>query len=243
MDIPRCIHQIWIQGADAVPPRYRAAALTWKKRNPGWTHRLWDEKSLRALMLARAPEWWAVYSVQPEVEAKADVARYALLHAIGGLYADIDTECRRPIGPLLARSNSRLHATYYSGDRRSPIECATNSVVASCPRHPIWSLVLRRLEGNGLHMLVVCRTGPDMLRPLLRQYAEDNPGDVTLIGYPHAITTFIMPRVSMRALSWMRRENCILDFNDSGRRARAAAFGRKTWLAALLRNLRRLGRT
>ena len=142
----------------------------------------------------------------------------------------------------MARSHSRLQATYYSGDRRSPIDCATNSVVASCPRHPIWSLVLRRVENNGLHMLVVCRTGPDMLRPVLRQYAEENPGDVTLIGYPHAITTFIMPKVSMRALSWMRRENCILDFNDSGRRGTTAALGIKTWPAAALRNLRRLVR-
>lgn len=242
MDIPRSIHQIWIQGADALPPQYRAAALTWKNRNPGWTHRLWDEESLRALMLARAPEWWAVYSVQPEVEAKADVARYALLQTFGGLYADIDTECRRPIAPLLARSDSRLQATYYSNDRRSPIECATNSVVASCPGHPIWPLVLRRLQTNGLHMLVVCRTGPDMLRPILRQYTEDNPGDVALIGYPHAITTFILPRLSMRAISWMRKENCILDFNDSGRRAAASSFALGTSPADWLHKLRSLVR-
>jgi mannosyltransferase OCH1-like enzyme len=222
MEIPRCIHQIWIQGADAMPRRYRAAASTWARKNTDWTHRIWDEASLRRLMLARASDWWAVYARQPEVEAKADVARYALLSTLGGLYADIDTECRRPVARLLETSRARLHTTCYTGDSRPPIDCATNSVVASAPGHPIWPLVLRRVKDNGLHMLVVCRTGPEMLRPILRQYAEENPGQIGLIVYPHAFTTFITPRFAMRVISRVRRENCILDFNDSGRRAAQA---------------------
>jgi mannosyltransferase OCH1-like enzyme len=240
MEITRCIHQIWIQGAAALPPRYRSAVSTWKTRNPGWTHHLWDDASLRGLMRARASDWWAVYSMQPEAEAKADVARYALLHTIGGLYADVDTECRRPLDRLLAPGDARLHATFYSGDTRPPVDCATNSVLAGRPGHPIWPLVLRRLETNGLHLDVVFRTGPDMLRPILRMYAEENPGDVRLIGYPHAITTAFMPRLRMRAISRMRGQNCILDFNDSARRAAAAHAAGYSIHARWVRNLRRL---
>lgn len=241
MHIPHCIHQIWIQGATALPRHYHAAARIWQRRNPRWTYRLWDDASLRALMLARAPDWWAVYAVQPEFEAKADIARYALLHAIGGLYADIDTECRRPIAPLLARSGSRLQATYYS-DIRDPLECATNSVMASSPGHPIWPLVLGRVQLNALDTPPVWRTGPEMLRPILRQYAVENPGDVALIGYPHAITTFRLPKFTMRAISWVKKENCILDFNDSARRAAGWPIAIGTSAAEWLHELRVLVR-
>jgi mannosyltransferase OCH1-like enzyme len=240
MDIPHCIHQIWIQGADALPRRYRAGASTWVRRNAGWTHQIWDEVSLRGLMLARAPEWWDVYARQPEVEAKADVARYAVLDTLGGLYADIDTECRRPVAALLESSSARLHTTFYSWDMRAPIDCATNSVVASAPGHPIWPLVLRQVAVNGLHITVVCRTGPEMLRPILRRYAEENPGQVGLIGYPHAITTFITSRLALRAISRVRRENCILDFNDSARRAARPKLNGHSLLAFARRTPRRL---
>jgi mannosyltransferase OCH1-like enzyme len=240
MEIPRCIHQIWIQGIDEVPRRYRAASSTWARRNAGWTHRIWDERSLRELLSARALPWWALYARQPEVEAKADVARYALLHTLGGLYADIDTECRRPVARLLETSDARLHATFYTGDTREPIDCATNSVIASAPGHPIWPLVRSRVEGNGLNLLVVCRTGPDMLRPILRQYAEEHPGQVGLIGYPHAFTTAIMSRLLMRAMSRVQRQNCILDFNDSARRAAELESRVHALPASVARGLRRL---
>ena len=32
---------------------------------------------------------------------RADIARYEILHRYGGVYADLDTTCQRPIGPLL----------------------------------------------------------------------------------------------------------------------------------------------
>jgi mannosyltransferase OCH1-like enzyme len=225
MHIPRAVHQIWIQGVDRLPPQYRATTRTWQMRNPGWVHRVWDEPSIRALMIERVPGWWPLYAMQPEVEAKADIARYALLDAMGGLYADIDTECRRPIERLLA-GDATLQLTFFSGDTREPVDCATNSVIASCPGHPIWRLVMQSVERNDLATMVVCRTGPDMLRPILRGYADEHPGDVRLIGYPHAITTAMMPRRTMRAISWIRRENFILDFNDSARRAFDQALGR-----------------
>jgi mannosyltransferase OCH1-like enzyme len=221
MQIPHVVHQIWLQGVERLPRYYRAAAARWKARNPGWTHRVWDEPSIRALMRARAPDWAPIFDGQPELEAKADVGRYALLEALGGVYADIDTECRRPVARLL-QGPARLHVTCYSGDSRDPVACATNSVIASSPRHPIWPRMLAAVAANDRNLMVVFRTGPEVLRPILRAYAEDHPGDVRVIGFPHAITTAMMSRRWMRCLSWVHRENCILDFNDSARRAAAA---------------------
>jgi mannosyltransferase OCH1-like enzyme len=219
MRIPRQVHQIWIQGADVLPQQYRSGVSSWKKHNTGWTHRLWDEESLRALMLERGPDWWPLYASQSDVEAKADVGRYALLETLGGVYADIDTECRRPLAPLFERSAARFQATCYWDHARKPIDCVTNSVIGSTPDHPIWRSVFHAVANNHGTMLTIFRTGPEMLRPIVRRYAAEHPDDVAVIGYPYAITTCFVPKVSMRMMSRTAPENCILDFNDSGRRA------------------------
>jgi mannosyltransferase OCH1-like enzyme len=229
LGFPNIIHQIWVQGAAAMPQPYRENSLTWTRHNPGWAHRIWDDQSLRALMEERAPEWLPLFVAQPEMEARADVGRYALLQLFGGVYADMDTECRRPIAPLLARSEARLQVTTYSTprDEEDPFRHATNSVIASAPAHPVWTLARRQIEQNPIQLWTVGRTGPEMLRPILRQHARENAGDIGLIGYPGSITTFSMPIVCMRLLSRMHRTNCVLDFNDSARRI--AAENRSAW--------------
>jgi mannosyltransferase OCH1-like enzyme len=230
MSIPRIIHQIWVQGAGELPARYRDATATWRARNGGWTHRLWDESSLREALLKHRPEWWPIYAAQPELVARADVARYALLQIFGGVYADVDTECTRPIEPLIEHSAATLQVTLYSKPRRAPNRFVdvTNSVMASRAGHPVWSRVLDRLITHhhpGINLL--SRTGPYMFWPLVQEHAAVQPDDVRLIHYPHALTTAFLPRFCMRALSTIRRDNCILDFNDGGRGgiARALTLG------------------
>jgi hypothetical protein len=216
--IPRIIHQIWVQGVRRMPQRYRENAATWSGRNPGWMHRLWDEWSLRELLLGG--EWWPLYTAQPDLAARADVARYALLQRFGGVYTDIDTECRRSIDPLFDRSAARLHVTLYSHPRCRRWSDVTNSFLASTPAHPLWSSVLSQLARKDRAPLpTTVRTGPAMLAPLLEQHAARAPGDVRVVGLPFAFTTALVPLAVMRAFSRLFPENYLLDFNDAGRAA------------------------
>jgi mannosyltransferase OCH1-like enzyme len=227
--IPRIIHQIWAQGVDVMPQRYRELSRTWVRRNPGWVHRLWDEASLRELL--GGGRWWRVYERQPEVVARADVARYALLQRFGGIYADVDTECRRPLDTLTGES--RICVTTYSHPRPAPTRFAdaTNSVLASVPAHPLWDDVLAWLEDDASAGLFITeRTGPAMLSGLLERHAED----VRLVRFPQALTTSILPAAVMRAFSRVVTRNCILDFNDSGRAA-VRRWLRRLWRLATLR--------
>ncbi|HUR80983.1 MAG TPA: glycosyltransferase [Thermoanaerobaculia bacterium] len=227
--IPRIIHQIWIQGAAALPARYRELTATWTLRHPGWTHRLWDESSLRAVLNGTA--WWRVYEKQPELTARADVARYALLQRFGGVYADVDVECRRPVDSLLG--DARLCVTNYTHPRPAATRFAdaTNSFLASVPAHPLWDDVLARLEDEAhANCFVTERTGPAMLAGILETHADD----VHLVRFPHAFTTSLVPALTMRAFSRVVAANCILDFNDSGR-ATARRIARRVWRRATLR--------
>ena len=42
---------------------------------------------------------WDLYRRYPEMIQRVDAARYMLLHHFGGLYADFDVECVRPLDP------------------------------------------------------------------------------------------------------------------------------------------------
>lgn len=229
--IPRIIHQIWIQGIDVMPARYQELTSTWRRHHPGWTHRLWDEGSLRALL--EGTRWWRAYLKQPELIARADVARYALLQRFGGIYADADIECCRPIDTLVR--GARLYVTKYSHLRpaRSRFSHATNSFIASVAAHPLWEDVLARLEDEataGLFFLK--RTGPGMFARALERHADD----VRLIRFPHAFTTALIPARVMRAFSRVVASNHMLDFNDSGRAAGRRIL-RLAWRRATLRRV------
>jgi Glycosyltransferase sugar-binding region containing DXD motif len=222
--IPRIIHQVWIQGLYETPRRYRRWAATWAELNPGWEHRIWDETSLISLMTGLDPRWLEVFSSQPDTLGKADVARYCLLQTFGGVYADMDTTCLRPIGPVLNGSQAGFQASIYrlpfqrSLFPDAPWDLLTNSVVASPPGHEIWERVLKQLhDERGRNRWVIERTGPRLLWPIVRRYAGESPGDVRLIGTPEIHTAFYLPRRWMRFQKRLRRRLCVVDYNESGR--------------------------
>jgi len=227
MKIPTIIHQIWIQGAPAVPGLYRQNANTWRKKNPGWEYRLWDECALLALMREKAPEWLPIYNSQPEVIARADVGRYVVLQRYGGVYADIDTRCVRPVINMLARSEASLYVQLYSlpwGCRRPRCvryDKIANSVISCAPRHPIWRSVRFSIawRSRNRSLPLTVRTGPEMFWPIVRRFMERNPADVEILDHRRILTAFYLPRAYMYWYGLTRRGVCVLDFNDSGRRA------------------------
>jgi mannosyltransferase OCH1-like enzyme len=219
MKIPKIIHQIWIQGQASLPEIYRTASKTWQKNNRDWNYTLWDGPALREFMATEAPEWLPLYDAQGEMEAKADVARYALLLVRGGLYADMDTECLRPAAGLLGRSQASLFLQVY--DCFHPVDYAqiANSVIASVPDHPIWRQVRAQIERNPSPSYVPARTGPILLWSVVKSYAEDNVQDVCFWDHRQVLTKFYLPRACMRWYGFIRRKICVLDFNDSLREA------------------------
>lgn len=224
--LPAIIHQIWIQGRDALPRRYEGASKRWQAINPGWQYMLWDDRSLRHLMAWHAPQWLAVYLREKDPVARADVGRYAVLQHHGGLYADMDTECVRPVRDFLAMEGAALRVQLYENlwvraDRRGvAYERVANSIIASEPGHGIWTSVLEEIGRRKFDGVpVVCRTGPVMFWPLVQSLEEQQPGSVEFIGKRRIFTSCVAPRLYMHWYGWTRRSVCILDFNDSGRRA------------------------
>ena len=90
--IPKIIHQIWI-GNKKLPNNYIKYMRSWKKYNPSWDYILWDDEKVKNLKLKND---FAYYS-SSNYGYKSDILRYEILHKFGGLYADTDFECLKPI--------------------------------------------------------------------------------------------------------------------------------------------------
>lgn len=83
--IPKIIHQIWI---GPLPPPQRLLD-TWRNAHPSWEYRLWTSEL----------DWenQSQIDLMPEWNGKADIMRYEILEAHGGVYIDADAECVRPL--------------------------------------------------------------------------------------------------------------------------------------------------
>lgn len=84
--VPRLLHQIWI--GPRPPPETTEA---WRRHaaRHGLSYRLWREADLAAIGVDRHPVFQAM-AARGDMPGAVDVARYAVLSQVGGLYLDCD---------------------------------------------------------------------------------------------------------------------------------------------------------
>lgn len=99
--IPRRLHHIWT--GPPLPDHLAEYVGTWEDLHPTWQHTLWRFDDLAATLtgVARTLFLLADDLTAHPGQFRADVARYWLLHHLGGVYVDCDFEARRPLDPLL----------------------------------------------------------------------------------------------------------------------------------------------
>jgi len=82
-----------------------------KKLNPGWEHRLYDEKErtnyIRKNFSAEIYKWYTKISEQYG-PAKADLFRYLVIYKEGGVYLDIKSSMLKPLDEIILESDSCL---------------------------------------------------------------------------------------------------------------------------------------
>ena len=166
--IPKTIHQTW-KDRD-VPERFRAAQESWRQHHPGWQCRFWTDADLDELVYERAPEIAELYDRSPEAIQRVDVARYVILREYGGLYADLDVECMKPVDDLLDGPSVALPLTTPFG--------VSNQLMLSVPGHALFQHVIDALPRAfrrwgkvwQRHVRVLTTTGPLFLTGRLREF-------------------------------------------------------------------------
>ncbi len=177
--IPRRIHQLWKD--DQLPPRYAAFTDGWKRLHPEWEHTLWTDDDIRQLVAEKQPGLLDVFDQYPKDICRADLGRYVILHAFGGVYVDLDCECLKPIEPLLPNSGLALafEPEAHAGMARAVnpkidrIPCPT--FLASTPGHEFWETLFAEIAASAQQADVLDATGPFLLARALARYSGGQP--------------------------------------------------------------------
>ena len=193
--IPKIIIQTW--KTDDLPQREQAFADGWKRLNTGFDYRLFDDAACEGLIADAAPEFLPDYRAFPFPVMRADFFRYAAIWALGGVYADVDMECLRPIAPLLELGDAILsvEASLTAARQRElgyarPYQIA-NCVFAARPKHPFMRAAMERCielarTRSGIERRdIEDVTGPRMLT---RLFYESPPAGVAVLRQ-----IFLMP--------------------------------------------------
>ncbi|BDU75237.1 glycosyltransferase family 32 protein [Mesoterricola sediminis] len=90
--IPKLLHLIWVGDESRRP---EACIRSWADHHPDWTVRVWDNQDLQARAWINAAHMRAMAA--KEWNGVADMMRWEILHAEGGVLVDADSLCLRPL--------------------------------------------------------------------------------------------------------------------------------------------------
>ncbi|KAK2180815.1 hypothetical protein NP493_425g04018 [Ridgeia piscesae] len=173
--IPRIIHQTWAEGT--IPSQFTPWVRSWMAQNPSWEYWFWTDADIHCFMQHHFPAYLGLYDSYHHNINRADIMRYFVLYTHGGLYADLDMECVRPMDAVVLPHTCVLteenHAhTYVVQHRASPAN-VINCLMGCRPGHPYFLDVIRELpvqkvKGNDGNVLD--QTGPFLIDRVLRRY-------------------------------------------------------------------------
>jgi hypothetical protein len=176
--VPKIIHQIWV-GPDSLPEQFAGYVETWKQNHPGWEHRLWTEENLPTDLRHRE----ALERIRHPAE-RADILRLELLWRHGGVYADVDFECRRSLEPYIGDAD---FFTAYLKPKNvvKARERVNNAFIGSIPGHPLLGRALDELRPQEWHGFDKSASGSDFFNALVKQFPDVLILDAELV-YPNS---------------------------------------------------------
>ncbi|RZJ11374.1 MAG: hypothetical protein EOO54_21040 [Haliea sp.] len=202
MPIPRRIVQT--HRSDRLHSQWRR---TWVQHHPGFEHLFFDDAQCRAFIAEHSPDMLDTYDRLPLPVQKADLFRYAVIHELGGTYADVDTICCAPLDSYLDMTREHLVAGLemapgqFSGEPAQYVRqyCAPYQLLqwtfSAPPRHPALAVLLDRIRylvGSMTPELLATYsrnsrftlelTGPMLFTQVLNEFLSGTrPGSVTVL--------------------------------------------------------------
>lgn len=105
--IPKIVWQTYKDPYDSLTPYMYSAIETWKKLNPEYEYRYMDDKQAGEFVLQEfGQDWYDLFINLPVGVMRGDVWRYMIIYKYGGVYADLDTECLKPISSWMLEDKS-----------------------------------------------------------------------------------------------------------------------------------------
>lgn len=170
--IPKIVNQIWMQGE--VPQKYSLNVQSIKDKNPSWTYRLWNEKSIREVVSKLGQKYLDKYDGFKLLHQRVDMGRIALLYESGGVSVDTDVEAIKGFDSL-----PDLQTSDFIVSRKSHTNDINNATILVSKNNPILKGLLdymlnlpdcKSYQSN--FSCVTNTTGPKVFNEYLKQYKD-----------------------------------------------------------------------
>jgi len=184
--VPRLVHQTY-KSRSALTERDAALMKTWSDMNPGWEMRFYDDEDCKRFVNEHFPEYYQAYaSLEKKVE-QSDFFRYLVVLKLGGVYADIDTECRQPLDDFIHAkdtlivgweneffTDSQAYSRHFVRRRQ-----VLNWAFAGAPGHPVLIAVANHINAGAQKIFTKStnrntleRTGPGAFTDALMDHFQ-----------------------------------------------------------------------
>jgi mannosyltransferase OCH1-like enzyme len=144
------IHQIWYQGEDKIPEKYKKYRKSIKDLHPNTTIITWDEKSITDLISTFYPDYYHWFNSLPLMIQKIDVAKCLILYIWGGVYVDMDIEAIKPLNELYEKDKivvgeqgvNYIENLFLQLFLKLSRPLLNNGIIFSPPKHPFWEFYI-----------------------------------------------------------------------------------------------------
>lgn len=145
--IPKHLHQIAVPGPDAETEKYRGWQKTWIKAHPQWQFTLWSYKDIEDLIATHYAWFLPFYLAYAHWTQRFDVAKYFILHHVGGVFVDHTMRCVRPLDDLVADTDLTFFASDACTQSRNVVNVGA-CVIGSTAGHHVWDHLFQSLTEN-----------------------------------------------------------------------------------------------
>lgn len=175
LKIPKIIHQIWLSKDGKVPSVYNKYILTWLENHMGdWQYKLWTDADVAQLELYNQE----LYDSVENYGIKSDILKWEIIYRFGGVYADTDFECVKPL--------DFLHYTYDFYTCIQPFDTQLvqlgAGIFGAVPGHPILEHCIKTIKDDWDKKGAPARTGP--IHFTRSFFAVAGTGDMLDIAFP-----------------------------------------------------------
>jgi hypothetical protein len=175
--IPKIVFQTW-KSHHEMPANYRYWRKSFVQNNPDFRCLLWDDADNLRFIETRFPWFMTQYKSYSREIFRADVVRLFFLHSYGGFYADMDSECLRPLDGMRDTGDVLVGRM---GRDRSFEHSIPNAIMASKPKQGFWLLAIAfavdrlRQSQERKDTRPEWLTGPVLLKDAVDFYVSHSP--------------------------------------------------------------------
>lgn len=148
--IPKIIHQTAPSDKSKWPSVWEQCQSSWKRLHPDFAYIMWTDEDIDAFVKANDPDFYDQWKRYDSHIKRVDVVRYLILKEFGGIYADMDYECKERFFERLPKDKVSIAESSYKTH-----EQYQNALMISPRGHPFWDVVM----GNVKRRFHDCTTG------------------------------------------------------------------------------------